>query len=208
MRGILTQGGRLGMGHAAIDPAIHSGVVAAAHTVSAIGGEKPNAIDAAAAVEAIAERVRAGDTSDLETILIGQAVALNVMSMDMLARARKVGTPDALNTLGAAGLRAVAQSRAAIDSLVNLRNPRQVSFVKQANINNGGQQQVNNTDGVQPSRARTRETIPHSELLTNEVPNVLDAGTPRAAGLRNTPLEAVAFRDRATKPRRTRSVGA
>lgn len=201
MKGLLTGNGRPAVGHAAIDPAISAGSVVAAHTMVSLGaGEKPNATDAGLAIEHIADRVQDGDLSDLETILVGQAVALNAMGMDMIARARKTGTTDAINTLAAAGMRAIAHSRAAIDSLVNLKNPRQVAFVKQANINNGGQQQVNNGDGVQPSRTPAHEaTAPNELFLEANASPTLEPRAARRPSRRNQTLEAVAVGDRTTK---------
>lgn len=201
MKGLLTGSGRPAVGHAAIDAALSAGAVAAAHTMVSLGViEKPNATDAGLAIEDIANRVQEGDLSDLELILVGQAVALSTMGMDMIARARKTGTTDAINTLAAAGMRAIAHSRAAIDSLVNLRNPRQVAFVKQANINNGGQQQVNNGNGVQPSRTPAHEaTAPNELFLEANASPTLEPRAARRAGRCDQTLEAVEVGNRTAK---------
>lgn len=56
-------------------------------------------------------------------------------------------------------LKAQAQSRATILTLVDLKYPRQVAFVKQANIANGAQQMNNGAPGVigdQYAQARAR----------------------------------------------------
>jgi uncharacterized cupredoxin-like copper-binding protein len=198
--GVFTEGARLGAGHAAIDPALNSGIVAAAHSMVATNDDKAQAIDIAAAIEFITERVRDGDLSDLEAILVGQAVALNIASTEMLARARKIGTADAVNTLAAAGMRAAAQSRAAIDSLVNLKNPRQVAFVKQANINNGGQQQVNNGGAAQSPFAPAHEaTAPNKLLVEANASPILEPRAACRSGRGNQTLEAVEVRHRTTQ---------
>lgn len=208
MSGIFTQGGRLGLGHASIDAAIASGAVAAAHSMTSVNGEKANTIDAAAAIEQIAARVQDGDLTDLEAILVGQAVSLNVMAMDLITRARKAGTADAINTLAAAGMRAVAHSRAAIDSIGNLKNPRTATFIKQANVAHGAQQ-INNTDGAQPSRTPAHETSAPSKLfLESNASPILEPRAARRAGRGNQTLEAVAVSDRAAKPGRKSSRGA
>ncbi|RYF61163.1 MAG: hypothetical protein EOO27_03145 [Comamonadaceae bacterium] len=200
MSGIFTKGGRPGFGHAAIDPAISAGTVAAAHAAMSVNGEKPNPIDAGAAIEHIAARVKDGDMSDLEAILVGQAVSLNVAGFDMLARARKSGTTDAINTLAAAGMRAIAHSRAAIDSLANLKNPRSATFVKQTNVAHGAQQINNNTGDAPASRTPAHEAVVPTELLleANASPT-LERGTARRAGRRDSTLEAVEVRNRTSK---------
>lgn len=208
MIGLFTKGARLGAGHAAIDPALNAGIVAAAHSIVAPNDDKAQAIDAAAAIEFITQRVRDGDLSDLEAILVGQAVALNIASTEMLTRARKIGTADALNTLAAAGMRAAAQSRAAIDSLVNLKNPRQVAFVKQANINNGGQQQVNSGGVAQSSLAPAHEaTAPNKLLVEANASPILEPRAARRSGRGNQTLEAVGVRHRTAQPGRKGSRG-
>ena len=209
MKSIFTQGARLGVGHAAIDPALSSGTVAAAHSMVNINGDKPSTIDTAAAIEMISARVRDGDMSDLEAILVGQAVAMNVAGLDMISRARKVGTTDALNTLGAAGMRAIAHRRAAIDSLANLRNPRQVAFVKQANINNGGQQQVNNTNDIKLSRTPAHEaSTPPELLLEANASQTLEPRATRRASRGDSQMEAVGAQHGSKHRRGARNVGA
>jgi hypothetical protein len=57
-------------------------------------------------------------------------------------------------------LRAQSQCRATLETLAVVKNPPSVAFVEQANIANGGPQQVNN--GLACARANE---IPQNELL-------------------------------------------
>ena len=209
MKGLLTGTGRPAVGHAAIDAAISAGTVAAAHTMVSLGAiEKPNATDAGLAIEDIANRVQEGDLSDLELILVGQAVALSTMGMDMIARARKTGTTDAINTLAAAGMRAIAHSRAAIDSLVNLKHPRSATFIKQANVAHGAQQINNNTGDAHSSRAPAREeSSPNKLFLEANASPTLEPRAARRAGRSNQTLEAVAIVNRPAKSGRKSNRG-
>ena len=75
-----------------------------------------------------------------------------------------------------------------LETLTNIKNAPAV-FAKQANINNGGQQQVNNR--VQPP-AHTQETkIPPTKLVeqSNEAP--MDTGTTGNTGQPDSQMEAV-----------------
>lgn len=209
MKGLLTGNGRPAVGHAAIDAAISAGTVAAAHTMVSLGAiEKPNATDAGLAIEDIANRVQEGDLSDLELILVGQAVALSTMGMDMIARARKTGTTDAINTLAAAGMRAIAHSRAAIDSLVNLKHPRSATFIKQANVAHGAQQINNNTGDAHSSRVPAHEeSSPNKLFLEANASPTLEPRAARRAGRSNQTLEAVAIVNRPAKSGRKSNCG-
>ena len=66
-------------------------------------------------------------------------------------------------------MKAQSQCRMTIETLATLKNP-QVVFAKQANINNGGQQQVNNRVATDTSRARESEPEP-SKLWKNMMGN-------------------------------------
>lgn len=96
-----------------------------------------------------AELVRAGDMSRAEAMLITQAHALNAMFTNLAERAQnQTGLPQIQCLMGLA-LKSQSQCRATLEALAEMKNPRAVAFVKQANIANGPQQ-VNN---AQSSRA-------------------------------------------------------
>ena len=82
-------------------------------------------------------------------MLLGQAVALDVIFSQLAFRAVHAKSLDQTQCLLGLALRAQNGSRASLQTLGELKNPRHTTFVKQANIAQG-QQQVNN--GVAPAR--------------------------------------------------------
>ena len=84
--------------------------------------------------------------------------------------------------------RSQAQSRATIQAVVDLKFPRQATFVKQANIANGPQQ-INNKarPEIEPVRAGTHARTGKTERMQNELlehqhGNYLDTGAQGTAG--------------------------
>lgn len=124
--------------------------------------------------DTIAE-VKRGDLSSAEAMLTAQAAALNAMFGELARRsALNMGEyMDAADRYMRLALKAQGQCRATLETLAVIKSPP-VVFARQANINNGGQQQVNNGGGhpnaadsalVRPSaRAASSGTAP-SELL-------------------------------------------
>ena len=97
------------------------------------------------------EAVNRGDLAAAERMLSAQAVALNAMFSEMARRAalnmgEHLGATESYMRLA---LKAQSQSRATVETLAAIKNPPAV-FARQTNINNGGQQQVNN--GMQPAQ--------------------------------------------------------
>lgn len=94
------------------------------------------------------EAVNRGDLTAAERMLSAQAVALNAVFAEMARRAAlNMGEHlGATETYMRLALKAQSQSRATVETLAAIKNPP-VVFARQANINNGGQQQVNNGAG-------------------------------------------------------------
>jgi len=109
--------------------------------------------ESVALMQAKTEQVRNGDLSGPEAILTAQAVALDVIFTEMARRAAlNMGEHlQATDTYMRLAMRAQGQCRATLQTLGELKNPRQVAFVKQANIANG-YQQVNNSDTYMHTR--------------------------------------------------------
>ena len=96
-------------------------------------------------------RVHEGDLSAMESMLIGQATALQTMFTHLARRAAGQEHLKQYQTHMTLALKAQAQSRATISALVDLKYPKQAAtFVKQANISNW-HQQVNNGANPAPS---------------------------------------------------------
>lgn len=95
-------------------------------------------------------QVKDDDLHRLESMLVSQATSLQSIFTDLARKAQAQTYLKHFETYLGLALKAQAQSRATITALGELKNPRQATFVKQANIAHGPQQ-VNN--GVMPSDA-------------------------------------------------------
>ena len=95
------------------------------------------------------EKVQGGDLRPVEAMLYGQAVTLETIFTNLARRATSQEHLKQFQTHLSLALKAQAQCRATLEALAEIKNPRPVAFVKQANIS-GGHQQVNN--GTQPAQ--------------------------------------------------------
>ena len=144
------------------------------------------------------EAINRGDLSAAERMLNSQAVALNAIFAEMARRAAlNMGTHlGAAETYMRLALKAQSQSRATVETLAAIKNPP-VVFARQANINNGGQQQVNNgaARNSTPASAYPGETDFRPNQLLQDTTHgspQLDTRATAAAGRTNPDLEPVA----------------
>jgi hypothetical protein len=88
-------------------------------------------------------------------------------------------------------LKAQRQCRATLETLVAIKNPQPMAFVRQANIAHGPQQ-VNNgaVQPGEPSRAWEAENL-QNKLLEAQNGERLDFGAPGAAGGADSQMETV-----------------
>jgi hypothetical protein len=114
-----------------------------------------------------AAKVKRGDLSDMEAMLVAQATALDSIFTELVRRAAlNMGEYiDATDTYMRLGLKAQSQCRATVEALAEIKNPRPVAFVKQANIANGPQQVNNGTPAGEP-HAHGKTANQSNELLT------------------------------------------
>lgn len=108
---------------------------------------KQDALQINAVVDELAKHVvevQSGDLSRPEAILMGQAQALDTMFHQLAQLAgRKMDTSlDATEQCLRMALKAQSQCRTTLETLAEIKNPRQAHFIKQQNI--AHQQQVNN----------------------------------------------------------------
>ena len=110
--------------------------------------------------------VKGGDLHTLEAMLISQATALQSIFTSLARRAQSQEYQKHLESFLGLTLKAQAQSRATISALVDLKYPRQATFVKQANIAHGPQQ-VNNggTAGGNPDQYAQARTLAEKSAL-------------------------------------------
>ena len=116
--------------------------------------------------------VKGGDLNTMEAMLVGQATALQTIFTSLARRAQEQSSQRKREAFLGLALKAQAQSRATISALVDLKYPRQATFVKQANIAHGPQQ-VNNggaagADPAQLTQAHGKQSAPEQNKLLEE----------------------------------------
>ena len=138
--------------------------------------------DVASALGDKVTTIQNGDMKPIEAMLIGQAQALQTMFVSLGRQAAsKTSLPQYTAFMNLA-LKAQSQSRATIQALIELKYPKQATFVKQANIANGHQQINNATSTHAPAHAKENQhsqnkllEAQHNEWLDNRT-----AATPSA----------------------------
>lgn len=127
------------------------------------------------------EKLKSGDLAKVEEMLLSQAVALEMMFVSIARRAKAQKQLLQYETHMRFALKAQNQSRATLQALVQLKQPSQTTFVKQANIAQG-HQQVNNL--------AEKNITPQNELLEGSYAQ-LDTGTTTTPKGIDTTLEAL-----------------
>jgi hypothetical protein len=100
--------------------------------------------------------IHSGNLSLLEEMLVSQAFALNMAFNSLAVRATRQKDVSTKQMLMNLCFKAQNQSRATMDTLINLKQPSSTTFVKQTNIAQG-HQQVNNL--------AEKNITPQNELL-------------------------------------------
>ena len=191
----------------AVTPSLNGAVVVQAYQGNIMGTD----IDLNVLINQLREtftEVKDGDMHKLEAMLISQATALQTIFTSLAQRANLQEYQKNFESFLGLALKAQAQSRATIIALVDLKYPKQATFVKQANIANGPQQ-VNNS-GMQNSgtQAGTQQSTQNSnhgnkhahaekteteqnKLLEADHGNYLDTRAQSAAGRVNPHMATV-----------------
>lgn len=154
-------------------------------------------------------RAAKGETDQADGLLTSQAIALNAVFLEMSRRAAlNMGEHmGAMETYMRLALKAQSQCRTTLETLAEIKNPRAVAFVKQANIA-GGHQQVNNhapgDPGPVPDEAGRAETKRRPNELLEEISDAqwLDPRAAPATGAGNPELATVGAGNRPAKRRR------
>jgi len=131
-------------------------------------------VDLCTLIEKIREQTDAmhkGDMKEIEAMLFAQSLTLQATftALSRRAAANSGEHMGATDTYLRLALKAQGQCRATLETLANIKNPRPMAFVKQANISNGPQQ-VNNgsSEANNPVvRAREETETAQNELLTD-----------------------------------------
>lgn len=146
---------------------------------------------------ALSDKVTAiedGDMQPIEAMLICQAQALQTMFVTLGRMAASKTQLAQYTAFMNMALKAQSQSRATIQALIELKYPKQATFVKQANITNG-HQQVNNgnfdTNTHAPAHAKENQN-PQNKLLEQQQNEWLDNGKATTPSTTNQAMAAVA----------------
>lgn len=143
--------------------------------------------------------VHADDLSRAEGMLISQAHTLDGLFAKLASKALAAGHLDAMDRYMRLALKAQNQARATLQTLGELKAPKQIAFVKQANI--GNQVQVNNGAASQPARTRKNKKA-QNELLEVEHGERLDTRAQGSAGGADPAMATLETKHRAEKPGR------
>ena len=187
------------LSRAALLPSINCASVIEAYQGNLMGKDV-DLSELAAGLNETFKRVEDGDLFTLEAMLVAQATALQTMFASLARRAATQEHLRQYETFMGLALKAQAQSRATISALVDLKYPRQATFVKQANIAHGPQQVNNGAEVDQFTHAK--QTQPKQNELLEEAQHGsthLDTRATAKATRRHPTVEAVGTVQRTKK---------
>ena len=125
-----------------LSPCLNAGMVIEAFAGNLLGNHMADITEVVDSLRDSTRKAREGDLSTLESMLISQATALQTIFSSYARRAQAQTQQRHLEAFMGMALKAQAQSRATIQAVIELKYPRQATFVKQQNV--AHQQQVNN----------------------------------------------------------------
>ncbi len=162
------------VGRYAADPALLAAITMSPYNEPSLQGDTMATV---AEVERITQAVKGGDLSDIEAMLVAQAIALQTISASLAQRAQRQEKVQNVQTYLTLSLKAQSNSRATLSALVDLKFPRQIMFAKNVSNLNTGTQSINHGD------ARASETQgEQSKLLEKSDGQWLDTGAKSTAG--------------------------
>lgn len=130
--------------------------------------------DVADELEKAGKATNANNLKGLEAMLTSQAIALDAVFSMLASRAHSTlekGAVDRAEKYLRLAMKAQSQSRTTVETLANMKTPKGVAFVAQANIAHGHQQVNNQTS--QPLTHEKLEFVPN-KLLTEEKNEPMD----------------------------------
>ncbi len=178
-------------------PTIGAAIATQAVYGTAVAGEL---LDVGALAEDLGEqvgKVRDGDMARVEAVLVAQAHTLDALFNRLTQRAMAQEHLRQFDTFLRLALKAQAQARATVEALAEIKNPRPVAFVKQANV--GQNIQVNNGTAAPTASDPAHENIGTAQngLLEVSDGERLDTRAAGTAGRGDPAMEAVDTFDRA-----------
>ena len=146
-------------------------------------GDKPSIGALVGELRSQIKTAQDGELARPEAMLVAQAHSLDAIFNQLARRASNAELLEHFESFLKLALRAQSQCRSTIEALSEMKNPRNVAFVKQANI--AQNQQVNNGP-----RAEENETM-QSKLLEQTDGERLDTRTQSTSGGTDSTLETV-----------------
>lgn len=144
-------------------------------------------------LEKFAHKVGENDLSVLEAMLVGQATALQTIFTSLARKAAVQQSLPHYQTYMGLALKAQAQSRTAISALVDLKHPKQSSYIGQANLTTGPQQ-INNV--IQANSQIVDAQNPPNQLSERSHELHQNPGAQSLEGKANSKLETMGAVDR------------
>ena len=184
-------------------------VAALAAQCATLGEHAPGPSDFLASARQICGLIHKGDLTSIESTLTTQALSLNVLFNAMMSRATgNLGVNfERVESYMRLALKAQNQSRMTLETLANIKNPP-VIYARQANVNNGGQQQVNNGSAVRSSATHTADQQSgKTELLERQHGQRMDTREASSAIPAHSNLAAVGEVNGPAQRRRKKQVG-
>lgn len=180
------------LAEAAVKPSINSAILL--HSITSVKYNEATELNSLVKeLSSQAEKVQSGDMGRAESMLISQAHTLDGLFLMLCERSFKNMGENVEFTEKYMRLALKAQSQCAttLKVLGELKNPKQVSFVKQANIAQGHQQVNNGHAQKADSGSRAEIKNQQNELLEQKHGERLDFGAQGAPEASDTELEAV-----------------
>ena len=168
--------------------------------IGAYGGKSIDPVTMIKTLQAQAEAIHEGDLRQIESMLLNQAIALQTMFGELASNAANEKTLTGKQVLTQLALRAQSGSRASLQTLAEVKNPRQVAIVKQTNF--AHTQQVNN--GVPLSSGGKKSELTPNELFAEESygSTKMDPGATPTAGRIDSAMATLVAVDGGKKRRR------
>lgn len=184
--------------------------VLAANSITRMGDD--GLFDVNALIKELEKQTTALASNDMaraEITLLAQAHTLDALFNKLLTAGFQKTDLNQFDSLLRIALRAQSQCRTTLEALAEIKNPKAIAFVKQANIANN--QQVNNgapspvdqsafSDQYAHAHAGKKENRPN-KLLKELTHETVDSRGAAAAGATNPPLETVGAINRRTHAR-------
>ncbi|GEM_PF-987141 len=137
------------------------------------------------------KRLQDGNMNEIESMLVGQATALQSLFVDYVGRMQSKQSLAIFEAYARIALKAQNQSRQTLAVLVELKNPKRTTFIKQQN--NANNQQVNNAEEKIKKGKNSKKTnkLANELLLEESKDEAVDFKSQKKTSKANQPMEAV-----------------